>query len=198
MKSIINWRIGIFAFVLLSLFIALFIFSAQMAQAQAAGGGPSIGEVMSSVGSFLRDAFGYTDIRAGSDWRFVTVLVVIFVMIFFAFSDMIDGLTAFSKTTSYILGFGLAVIAALTKGILELSRWAFAITAGLGTIGVAIIILSAFVATILIHLGVGSVEGWLKRRKTLAQAGYYAAKTAAGAKIFAEMGKQAEKEGKKK
>ena len=113
----------------------------------------TIGDIGNKVGAWIKDAFGYTDITARADWRFVVVMVVIFFMLFFAFYDIIYSFTGFTKTTSYILGFGLAVIAALTKGVLAISRFFFSITAAFGAVSVAIIIIIAFIISIILHIG---------------------------------------------
>jgi hypothetical protein len=118
----------------------------------------TVGDITKSIGKWLADAFGYTDVRASQDWRFMAILLVIFFMLFFAFSDIISNFTAFSKTTSYILGFGLAVIAALTKGVLFLAHYVFGITAALGTISVAIVIITAFVVVVFIHVALWPIQ----------------------------------------
>ncbi len=159
----------------------IFIFQFQLVFAQEGGPTTTIGNIFNAIGKFVADAFGYTDIKAGSDWRFVTVLIVIFLMLFFAFSDIIEMLTAFSKPISYILGFGLAVIVALTKGVLALARVIFAVTGGLGAAAVAIVIIIAFVAFVLIHLGIKGLGGWLIRRRIYTEAARFGAVTKAGA-----------------
>jgi hypothetical protein len=129
----------------------------------------TIGDVGKAIGKWISDAFGYTDIKATSDWRFVAVLVVIFFMLFFAFSDVIYSFTTFSKTTSYVLGFGFAVIAALTKGVLALTRFFFGITAALGALAVAVVVIIAFVAFVAVHTGARHLGAWLVRRRKYAE-----------------------------
>jgi flagellar biosynthesis protein FlhB len=150
----------------------------------------TVGDITKSIGKWLADAFGYTDVRASQDWRFMAILLVIFFMLFFAFSDIISNFTAFSKTTSYILGFGLAVIAALTKGVLFLAHYVFGITAALGTISVAIVIITAFVAVVLLHLGLEKFEPWLSRRKRYIEAAKETAKVKKGMQLLYELGKK--------
>jgi hypothetical protein len=139
----------------LSLMLLLLVINVSLVSAQEV---TTVGDITKSIGKWIADAFGYSDIRASQDWRFMAILLVIFFMLFFAFSDIISNFTAFSKTTSYILGFGLAVIAALTKGVLFLAHYVFGITAALGTISVAIVIITAFVVVVFIHVALWPIQ----------------------------------------
>jgi hypothetical protein len=178
-----------FIFVATTVFLLLSCLVLVAAQEKAT----TIGDVGKAIGKWIGDAFGYTEIKATSDWRFVAVLVVIFFMLFFAFSDIIYSFTTFRKTTAYILGFGLALIAALTKGVLWLSRFFFGITAALGALAVAVIIVIAFVIAVLMHWG---ILGWVRGKIRGKEVTEYAEKVKRGMKLAALIEEGAEK-GKK-
>jgi hypothetical protein len=178
-----------FIFVATTVFLLLGSFVLVAAQEKVT----TVEDIGKAIGKWISDAFGYTDIKATSDWRFVAVLVVIFFMLFFAFSDIIYSFTTFKKTTAYILGFGLAVIAALTKGVLWLSRFFFGITAALGALAVAVIIVIAFVIAILMHWW---ILGWVRGKIREKEVEEYAAKVKRGMKLAALIEEGAEKEKK--
>jgi len=136
----------------------------------------TVGEIGKSIAEWFKDAFGYTDISASSDWRFAAVLIVIFFMFFFAFSDILYNFSPFSKTTSYILGFGLAVIAVLTKLVVSLSRFLFGLTATLGAFSVMAVIIATFIAFAVIHVAAAKLG--IKARKAKTQQERQAIKTA--------------------
>ncbi|MEM4358215.1 MAG: hypothetical protein QW244_02585 [Candidatus Pacearchaeota archaeon] len=181
MKSKKAWK-------LIALLLVSFLFISPFILAQG-GQATSIGDIGRAIGKWIADAFGYSALTTGADWRFVTILVVIFFMLFFAFSDIIETFTMFKKSTSYILGFGLAVIAALTKGILKLAHYIFGITAGLGVLAVAIVIVSAFVALVIVHLGLSGFNKWIFRRKAMIEAHKKGVEIKKGMEILKEVGK---------
>lgn len=100
----------------------------------------------------------------------VLISIIIFFMLAFAFSEIIRVFTMFSTFTSAIIGTGLAIIAALTRVIFWLSFWIFQFTAGLGVIAIAIILITAFVAAIGIHLAFKPILRWTARRHVALEA----------------------------
>ncbi|MEM2932782.1 MAG: hypothetical protein QW622_01035 [Candidatus Pacearchaeota archaeon] len=174
---------------LIALLLVSFLFILPLVFAQKGEKVTTIGDIGRAIGKWIADAFGYSALTTGADWRFVTILVVIFFMLFFAFSDIIEAFTMFRKSTSYILGFGLAVIAALTKGILKLAHYIFGITAGLGALAVAIVIVTAFFAIVVIHLGMSQFAGWLAKRKYMMEAHRKGAEALAGLEIARQLGR---------
>jgi hypothetical protein len=98
------------------------------------------------------------------------IWLILFIMLFFAFSDIFSIFTTFSRRTAYILGFGLALITAMTRAIFLLAIWIFGITGGLGTLAVAIILITAFLAAVFVHFGSLKLMKWVLKRKVGIQA----------------------------
>jgi hypothetical protein len=136
--------------------------------------------------------FGFLGL-ASSTWSEITIVIIIFIMLAFAFSDIIKITTLFSPFVAYIIGFGLAVIAALTGLVVQIAYVAMAFTAGLGVLSVVISLISAFVVWILIHLGVANVGKWLSRRKAYMKAYEKGTDVTAGASFLKEVGGWAKK-----
>ncbi len=148
------------------------------------------------TGFVSADAFGWTANLLGissATVAAVTVYIIIFLMFAFAFSDIIAGFTAFSTPVAWVIGFGLAVIAALTKVIAMISIWLMAITAGLGVISVAVAIGSAFVAFLLVHLGLGGLTSWVWKRQRDLKAYKNVSKVKTGFRTLKDVGHEAQK-----
>jgi hypothetical protein len=121
----------------------------------------------------------------------VTVIwFILFIMFFFAFSDIISTFTAFSRFTSYILGFGLALITATTRLIAYLSLVLFSVVGGLGALAIAVAIGTAFVVFIFIHLGLGRFEKWISERKKMIEAYEKITEAKIGLQSMKEVGKE--------
>ena len=85
--------------------------------------------------------------------------LAIFAIIFFGVSEIIMLFSTFTTATSYLIGFGLALIAGVTKGINAIAG-IFTVAAGLGALGIALIILGALASAVTLNLGIG---GWIRR-----------------------------------
>jgi len=95
----------------------------------------------------------------------LVVHIAVFAILFFALSDIIHGFSAFSEMVSYIIGFGLALILGAT-GAVGLIGGIFGVTAGIGALGIAIIVLASVFAAVVLHLGVGkSLQKWRLNRQ---------------------------------
>jgi hypothetical protein len=122
----------------------------------------------------------------------VTVIwFVLFIMFFFAFSDIIRTFTLFSPTVSYILGFGLAIITATTRATFYLAVGIFALVGGIGVLAVAVAVGTAFVAFLALHWGTGWLHDWIVRRRFLLEAHRKGAEVEAGLEVAAEIGRWA-------
>lgn len=172
--------------ILVILFIVLSLSSFVLAQQRAT----TLGDIGRAIGNWIKAAFGFTELGVRADWRFVAIVFVIFIMFFFAFSDIIYSFTAFSKTTSYILGFGLAVIAALTKGVFYIAWFVMSGVAALGAFSVALVIILAFLMVIALHL---SLFKFLRKKKSEKEIIEYASKIRRGAKFLEEVEKGVKK-----
>jgi len=90
------------------------------------------------------------------------LFIAIFVIILFAMQDILNLFSTFSETTSFVIGLGLALVAGVT-GLIDKVAQIFAITAGVGAIGIALIIFGAIASAVILNLGIG---GPLKRWRT--------------------------------
>jgi len=104
--------------------------------------------------------------------------LAIFIILLFSFSEIITLFSTFSETTSWVIGFCLAVIAGVTKSI-SLIAGILGFTAGIGALGVGIIIISTFLSAVVLHIGFG--EG-LRKWRIKRQGDIIAAKSMTGAK----------------
>ena len=91
--------------------------------------------------------FGY---QISFTW--VMIYLLIFAMLAFAFRDMIQLFSMFSDATSWVLGAGLAGIAALTGLLSKLVTVVFGAVALYGTIVVSVVLILAFTMFLLAHV----------------------------------------------
>ena len=147
----------------------------------------TVGDVlkgMKGLSNFFELFFGLTP---DQPIEIAIIWLIIFIMLFFAFSDIIKLFTAFSTRTAYILGFGLALITAMTRSILFIAVWAFGITGALGVFSVIVVIISAFIAFAIIHWATGGpLLKWAIRRKIIISAMRSAEKPSAAWKKLEE------------
>ncbi len=97
-------------------------------------------------------------------WEELILKLVIFFILFFALSDIISMFSTFSEATSWVIGFGLAVVAGVTKFI----PWIVNImgfTAGLGAVGIALIVGGAIFAAVTLNLGITPLFKWRMTRQ---------------------------------
>lgn len=102
--------------------------------------------------------------------------LAIFVIIFFAMSDIIALFSTFSETTSWVIGFGLAVIAGVTN-VIGYIAGIMGIAAGIGAIGILLIIIGAVASAVTLNLGIG---GAVRRWRLMRDADVRAFKAEAG------------------
>lgn len=147
--------------------------------------------LMSFVAASPLDDFmyGFFGLEPGSEWAGITIVIIVFLMLAFSFSDIISMVTLFSKRVAYILGFGLAIIASLTRVTLTLAFVLFQVTATFGIISVAVSLIAAFVVWMLVHLGVWSVGKYILKMKAMKGVDKKVINTTAGIKYLGEVGK---------
>ena len=98
-------------------------------------------------------------------WENLILSLAIFMILFFAMSDIVALFSTFTETTSWVIGGGLAVIAGVTN-IVEYIAGVFAITAGIGAVGISIIIITAVFAAVVLNLGIrGPLKSWQNARQ---------------------------------
>lgn len=116
--------------------------------------------------------------------KLILFLAIFFIM-FFALGEILSIFTIFSGTTSWVIAFGLAIIAGVTK-IISVVSFFMAGAAGIGAFGILVIIGTAIVSAVLLHLGIGgAVRKWRLMRQaeiTTFKSGKGAIKTSAAIK----------------
>lgn len=93
-----------------------------------------------------------------SDAGLLTALIVlaVFMIMLFAMKDIMSAFSTFNETTSWVIAAGLSLIASFT-GIISSIAGIFQITAAIGAVGIAIIILTAVVSAIIVNMMFGNL-----------------------------------------
>ncbi|MBM3247346.1 hypothetical protein FJZ17_02285 [Candidatus Pacearchaeota archaeon] len=120
---------------------------------------------------FLLGITGSTTLEA-----FIIQLMV-FLIIFVAISDILSMFSTFSSNVSWIIGFALAAIAGVS-GIVNTIVGILGITAGIGALGISVIIIGSLVAAVTLNLGLG---GWARKWRMQRQLEVDAIKSTKGA-----------------
>ncbi len=95
--------------------------------------------------------------------------LAVFLILFFAFADIINMFSTFGETTSWVIAFGLAIIAGVTKMLNAIIVW-LGLTAGIGALGIGFIILSAVFTAVVVNLVLGkNLRKSMKDAKTEAE-----------------------------
>ncbi len=98
-------------------------------------------------------------------WENLILYIAIFMILFFALADIVSLFSTFNETTSWVIGFGLAIIAGVTKMVNWIAG-VFAVTAGIGAIGIGIIVCAAVFAAVVLNLGIGGpLKKWRRARQ---------------------------------
>lgn len=98
-------------------------------------------------------------------WENLILYLAIFMILFFALSDIVSLFSSFNETTSWVIGFGLAAIAGVTR-VIDYIANVFALTAGIGAIGIGIIILCSVFAAVTLNIGIGKpLRIWRQTRQ---------------------------------
>jgi hypothetical protein len=125
------------------------------------------------------------------------LFLAIFVILLFALAEIVEMFSTFSSTASWMIALGLAIIAGVTKMIAAIAA-VFGLTAGIGAIGIAIIIIMAIVAAVVINLGFGkAIQAWALQRQigvASAKAAKGFAKVKEGAKGLRDLADEMERE----
>lgn len=138
----------------------------------------------------LKNVFG---VQGALEISQTIVAIMIWMILFTAFTDLIYALGPFSKTTSWFIGFGLAVIAANVGWVWWFTEFAFSVVAGLGAAAVAIVLGSIFLLVIATYLGFDKFANWLRARKDAMLADKGIQNMKKGMDVLSEVGKHAKK-----
>jgi magnesium-transporting ATPase (P-type) len=114
---------------------------------------------LDSVFSFLLGSSAVNTVES------FTISLVVFLMLLFAFGDMISQFTSFSDTTAWIIAVGLSTIAGVTNIVSAIVVW-FGITAAVGALGIGVIIIGAILTAVALNLILqwSGVKGMWKER----------------------------------
>jgi len=81
----------------------------------------------------------------------IVVTVAIFIMLVVGFGDILSAFSAFSETSSWILGALLAIISANFKGVMAIAVLSFGIVGGVGVISIGVGLAVPFLVFIFMH-----------------------------------------------
>jgi len=116
----------------------------------------------------------------------MVITIAMFLLIFVTFGDIIETFGTFDRNVSWITAFLIAIVAANLKGIVVVIGAVTGIFAFLGSLAVFVGLGCAFVAFIVVNLGLKGWAPWLMRRKAMMEASKFEYKSSKGvAKIKA-------------
>lgn len=120
-------------------------------------------QVTSWIGTLIETVLGIS--AASLTLESLVLYLAIFMIIFFAISDILEMFSTFSTTTAWIIGFALALIAGVSKVYLSIAGF-LGVAAGIGAFGIVIIIIGSVVAAVTMNVGVGStLRKWRMERQ---------------------------------
>jgi len=120
-----------------------------------------------SLGPIFDALFGMTGPVTWGDW---IAVIVVFILLFVAFGDIIRGFTAFSTPVAWIIAGGIAIIAALTRVIVIVAMGLMRAVAFLGVFSVIGVIAFAFAAFFALHWFTGKLFAWFAIRQAQVKA----------------------------
>src|SRR3989338_1263032 len=126
----------------------------------------------------------------------VLVALMVWLIIFVAFGDILENFSAFSVGIGWIVAFAIAVIAANTKLSISMLVWITSAFAWAGTVAVYAALFAAFIAFFAVNWGIGSLSNWLKTRNEMIRANTGKYRAAAGLRALTAVEKAAAEEGR--
>jgi len=104
-------------------------------------------------------------LKVVSDAGSIIIYIVIWLVLFMAFADIVKTFAPFSDKVGTLIGLGLAIAAAQMGAVYKLSYWLAGLVARLGTAAVFIGIFLAFLAFVLENTILGKIFHFIKERK---------------------------------
>ncbi len=150
----------------LGLFLLFNLFSITLVQAQLVGQASGayagvLGNELSNT--FVKSVFNITSPVTLGD---LIVVIAVFLMIIFAFQDMISMFSLFSNTTSWMISIAMGLIGALTGWIVNMAIWMLNLLSVLGTLSIFVAVGISFILFALVHIGFGGwASKWFEARK---------------------------------
>jgi hypothetical protein len=103
----------------------------------------------------------------GPNWQEIVVVSVIFLVFFMAFSDILANFSGFSGWVSWFIGFGIAMILALSRACLYTTIWMLGFLSWLGAFSIFVAIAMSFIAFALLHFGSVGIGRWVIKRQMM-------------------------------
>ena len=141
-------------------------------------------------GDLLDTVFGLGQISTAQTFF---IYLAIFLIIFVASSDILQTFTTFSPMVSWVIGFALAIIVAVSGATASLALFVFGAVAAFGAIAIAIVIGSGFFVALVVHLGLSGLSEWIQKRNIMMRAAKGEATAEAGLRTLKGVGKEAAK-----
>ena len=95
----------------------------------------------------------------------LALYLAVFIILLFAFGEILNIFSMFTESTAWIIAFALSVIAGVT-GLTSTLAVIFSGAVALGTLGIVIILVTAFLAAATLHIGIGkTLRTWRINRQ---------------------------------
>ena len=125
----------------------------------------------------------------------IVVAMMIWLIIFVAFGDILENWSAFSAGIGWVIAFEIGVVAA-NVGLINNSMLALIkIFAWLGTFAIFAALFSSFVAFFVVNWGISSAFGWVRNRQRAIKAATGRTYATEGLKTLTTVGKETLEEG---
>lgn len=133
-------------------------------------------------------------------WAQAVITIAIWLLIFITFADIIRTFSTFSQPVSWGIGFLIAVIVANFGGVVYGISKLTIVFASIGITSVYVGLIGAFIAFVIVNLGITSAGGWIKRRQAMVRGAKIEAggiKVRSAVKALGKIGEGLEEVGKK-
>ena len=115
------------------------------------------------------------------DWKAVVSTLVVFLVFWFAFADILSNFSGFSGWVCWFIGFAIAMFTAFSDVCLKFAMWMLGWSAILGEASVFIAVGTSFFVFMMVHLGVTGLGKWIRKRQNMYSAQRISQKVMRGA-----------------
>jgi len=157
-----------------------------------------IGKTSDNVARYVFFGQQTWDVEAnvvGGEIGTIIVLLMVWLIIFAGFGDILENFSAFSSGIAWIIAFAVGVVAANTNVIQAGMKALIAVFAWLGTAAIFGALLGAIFAFFAVNWGISGLTNWLKNRQTMIHAATGRTHVTEGLKTLSKVGKTVEVEG---
>lgn len=145
-----------------------------------------VGEVLGSNWNWLTYFFGpvpsWLSFLGVSDISAFIITIAMFILLWVTFGDIIESFSTFSSPVAWVSSLMIAIIAANLKFVVATLSLFVGIFSFLGGLAVIAGLFGAFIAFVVVNLGIKGWGPWLMRRKAYMMAEKSSIKAAAGGK----------------